>query len=315
MSHKSDYADKADRALALSEQGLVRAQIAERLGVPPSNVPGMIQHEPAENANPHRRPVRDTGHLRALLIGAYMLLLFHHWSTGSLPDDDEQLSAIARLTPIEWRKARPILIKFFGEGWRHGRIEKDLAVSHANYEKRAKAGEEGGKAKAAAKQTASKNVALLEPETSNALATDNLLPKKDAADAAPDPEVELFRRGSEVLGKQAGGMISKLLTAKQKNIALARAAIEQASTKSDPREYIGRIISGPQNRRMSRTGSMAFRGFYDGRTTQLPDISVPAGCIRYRTCRSGDLSQSRLSASDGQSSTRSSNSTWASSSL
>jgi transcriptional regulator len=43
MSHKSDYADKADRALELSEQGLVRAQIAERLGVPPSNVPGMIQ--------------------------------------------------------------------------------------------------------------------------------------------------------------------------------------------------------------------------------------------------------------------------------
>jgi hypothetical protein len=49
-----------------------------------------------------------------------------------------------------------------------------------------------------------------------------------------------------VLGKQAGGLISKLLAAKQKNIALARAAIEQASTKSDPREYIGRIISGPQ---------------------------------------------------------------------
>lgn len=66
--------------------------------------------------------------------------------------------------------------------------------------------------------------------------------KKDAAAAAPDPEVELFRRGREVLGKQAGGMVSKLLAAKQKNIALARAAIEQASTKSDPREYIGAII-------------------------------------------------------------------------
>jgi hypothetical protein len=71
--------------------------------------------------------------------------------------------------------------------------------------------------------------------------------KKDAAPAALDPEVELFRRGREVLGKQAGGLVSKLLTAKQKNIALARAAIEQASTKSDPREYVGRIISGPQS--------------------------------------------------------------------
>lgn len=70
--------------------------------------------------------------------------------------------------------------------------------------------------------------------------------KKDAAPAAPDPEVELFQRGREVLGKQAGGLISKLLVAKQKNIALARAAIEQASTKSDPREYIGAVIRGQQ---------------------------------------------------------------------
>ena len=68
--------------------------------------------------------------------------------------------------------------------------------------------------------------------------------KEDAATAPPDPEVELFRRGREVLGKTAGGLISKLLAAKQKNIALARAAIEQASTKSDPREYIGAIIRG-----------------------------------------------------------------------
>jgi len=61
-----------------------------------------------------------------------------------------------------------------------------------------------------------------------------------------DPEVELFRRGRDVLGKQAGGVIANLLKAKQGNVALARAAIEQASTKSNAREYIGRIISGAQ---------------------------------------------------------------------
>jgi uncharacterized protein YdaU (DUF1376 family) len=200
--------------------------------------------------NPPKMPIhigdlmRDTAHLRSSLFGAYLSLLFHHWSTGELPDDDEQLSAIARMSPAEWKKARPILIKFFDEGWRHGRIAKDLETSHANYEKRAKAGAEGGKAKANAKQSSSKNVAMLEPESSNALATFNLLPKEDAADAAPDPEKDLFDRGKQVLGKQAGGLISKLLAAKQKNIALARAAIEQASTKSDPREYVGRIING-----------------------------------------------------------------------
>jgi hypothetical protein len=68
--------------------------------------------------------------------------------------------------------------------------------------------------------------------------------KQDAASAAP--EVELFRRGREVLGKDAGGLINKLLAAKQKNIALARAAIEQASTKDKPREYIGAVIRKQQ---------------------------------------------------------------------
>jgi hypothetical protein len=79
--------------------------------------------------------------------------------------------------------------------------------------------------------------------------------KKDAANAAlnghqfgrlqPSGEAELFGRGKQVLGKNAGGLIRKLLTAKRGNVALARAAIEQASTKENPREYIGRIIAGP----------------------------------------------------------------------
>jgi uncharacterized protein YdaU (DUF1376 family) len=99
--------------------------------------------------------MRDTAHLRALLFGAYMSLMFHHWSTGELPDDDDQLSAIARLSLPEWRKARPILERFFKPGWRHGRIEKDLASAKQSYEARAKAGKEGGKAKAAAKQNPS----------------------------------------------------------------------------------------------------------------------------------------------------------------
>ena len=62
--------------------------------------------------------------------------------------------------------------------------------------------------------------------------------------APPDAETELFRRGREVLGKSAGGLITQLLKAKDGKVALARAAIETASTKSDPREYIGAIIRG-----------------------------------------------------------------------
>ena len=99
----------------------------------------------------------------------------------------------------------------------------------------------------------------LEPERSrNKEEETNKQEKKDAATAAHDPEVELFRRGRQVLGKQAGGLISKLLAAKQKNIALARAAIEQASTKDNPREYIGRIING------QKPGETAWLGGIEG---------------------------------------------------
>lgn len=67
----------------------------------------------------------------------------------------------------------------------------------------------------------------------------------DAADAAiTEPEKDLFKRGKEILGKTSGGLIRQLLTTKKRDVALARAAIEMASTKQDPREYIGRIVRG-----------------------------------------------------------------------
>ena len=75
--------------------------------------------------------------------------------------------------------------------------------------------------------------------------------KDNAADAAlpeiQNDEAEYFRRGKVVLGANAGGLIKNLLTAKNKNIALARAALEQASQKSNAREYIGAIIRGAGN--------------------------------------------------------------------
>ena len=60
-----------------------------------------------------------------------------------------------------------------------------------------------------------------------------------------DPSIEkrdLYDRGKAVLGPKAGGVISNLLTAKGGNVALARAAIEQASQAQNPHEYVGRIV-------------------------------------------------------------------------
>ena len=69
-------------------------------------------------------------------------------------------------------------------------------------------------------------------------------PPAQAPTEPATPDAELYRRGKQVLGKNAGGLITDLLRAKDGSVALARAAIETASTKHDPREYIGAIIRG-----------------------------------------------------------------------
>lgn len=177
----------------------------------------------------------DTAHLNAAQHGAYLLLIMHYWQTGSLPIDEGALSRIACMTPAEWKRNRAPVAAFFNDNWIHKRIDAELARAADISSKRA----------ASAKQRHSKSDANAEQLDTHARGlSQSQSQKEDAAPAAPDPEVELFRRGREVLGKGAGGLISKLLSAKQKNIPLARAAIEQASTKSDPREYIGRIVNG-----------------------------------------------------------------------
>jgi hypothetical protein len=59
------------------------------------------------------------------------------------------------------------------------------------------------------------------------------------------PERDYFVRGREVLGKGNGALIAKLLKAKGGNVAMARAALEQASQKQNPTEYIAAICRGP----------------------------------------------------------------------
>lgn len=67
-------------------------------------------------------------------------------------------------------------------------------------------------------------------------------PSSDAPCGAT--EKGLFERGRQVCGQASGGLIAKLLKAKNRDIALARAAIETASTKANPREYLAAIITG-----------------------------------------------------------------------
>jgi hypothetical protein len=62
--------------------------------------------------------------------------------------------------------------------------------------------------------------------------------------AAAILEQRLFDRGKEVLGKNAGGMIARLVRAKG-GMRLALETIEEAALKQDPREYVGAALRAP----------------------------------------------------------------------
>ena len=86
----------------------------------------------------------DTGHLTTAQHGAYLLLMMHYWRKGELPDDDRQLSKIAKLPLRTWCEYRPTLQDFFYEGWKHKRIDAELAKMLHVSQKRAIAGQKGG---------------------------------------------------------------------------------------------------------------------------------------------------------------------------
>ena len=90
---------------------------------------------------------KDTGHLRAIHHGAYLLLIMHYWATGGLPDDDQQLAAVACMSNAQWKKIRPIIVRFFGPNWTHKRIDAEIAEAIEKYRKRASAGKRGGEQK------------------------------------------------------------------------------------------------------------------------------------------------------------------------
>jgi hypothetical protein len=92
------------------------------------------------------------------------------------------------------------------------------------------------------------------PDKAQILEARNQKERKDAAPTATAPEVELFRRGKEILGPSSGGLIKNLIKAKKGSIPLARAAIETASTKHNPREYIGGIKRDRAARRRPSQG-------------------------------------------------------------
>ena len=89
----------------------------------------------------------DTAHLGPAEHGAYLLLIMHYWQHGGLPDDDRRLARIARMTEEEWGGTRDTIAEFFRSGWKHKRIDQELADAYELTAKRSAAGKAGASAR------------------------------------------------------------------------------------------------------------------------------------------------------------------------
>lgn len=128
----------------------------------------------------------DTGHLTATEHGAYLLLIMHYWQNGALPENERVIARIAKLSPEQWEESRDMLALLFGPGWKHKRIDAELAKADDIIEKRRSA--------ASSRHSKSKSTASEEQmqgtcsDTRVPPITDNLSTSSLRSDVCPEPE-------------------------------------------------------------------------------------------------------------------------------
>ncbi len=80
--------------------------------------------------------LKNTQRLTTEQHGAYLLLIMDYWNAQEpLPDDDDALAAITRMSVEGWKKARPAIERFFkvsASQWRHERIEAEMKAAKKN---------------------------------------------------------------------------------------------------------------------------------------------------------------------------------------
>lgn len=125
----------------------------------------------------------DTSHLSTLEHGAYMLLIMHYWRSGGLPDDEQKLARICRMTTRQWDAVRGTIAEFFGEGWTHSRIDKEITHATEKSERRSASGHRGGLSKSLKNKESYVANATVLPQQTPSIAL--------ASSSQPQPESEI----------------------------------------------------------------------------------------------------------------------------
>lgn len=213
--------------------------------------------------------------------GAYLLLLMAYWIEGGpLLDDDEELAAITKSTPKEWRKLRPKMEQFFtiSDGrWTQRRAEEELEKARKFVSAKSDAGKKGAQKKWQREASANGKVdgkEMAEPSISHRQTDAPIslpLPKPDISEedksssgaTAPNgndrpawwpvrdrygrvrsevSEKILFDVGKAVLGRSAGGQITKMRKLYRGDMRAVTDLLLQAEEKSNPAEWWAAVL-------------------------------------------------------------------------
>lgn len=204
----------------------------------------------------------DTSHLSAAEHGAYLLMLMHYWRSGPLPDAEDVLMRIARMSRAEWKSSRLTLREFFDEAiinnervLTHTRVERELVEASTRYNNRKTASDAGVAARNAKRNvqpSVQPNVEpMVEPNVrplvnqSQSQTSNEVVPlaKANGRSAQPkdDPWSEVYAKGREIFGEQGGHIVTKLKAIYPKpNKVLA--TLLQAKDAINPTEYVFKIL-------------------------------------------------------------------------
>jgi uncharacterized protein YdaU (DUF1376 family) len=133
----------------------------------------------------------DTGYLTAAEHGAYMLLIMTYWRDGGLPSDERMIARIAKMSKEQWEESRDVLASFFKDGWRHSRIDAEMAKADDIIEKRrAAANGRHGKSKpdASAEQKPSRSTDTGVPPITSEPSSSSFHSEDDTPPSPPEGE-------------------------------------------------------------------------------------------------------------------------------
>jgi uncharacterized protein YdaU (DUF1376 family) len=95
------------------------------------------------------RMLTSTRNFSTLEYGALVTLMDCFWCEGGLPDDDDEVRKLAKLSKSQWAKSRARLAEKFGPDWSHDELVAERSATAANIRSKRESGRLGGNARVA----------------------------------------------------------------------------------------------------------------------------------------------------------------------